>query len=71
MLVLFMLMVYSEAASSMTNMTKPMTSKFLVYHIICLMRTSGQICHMIRIIRIRNGFWRFLSDTAVRHFDFE
>ena len=32
---------------------------------------AKQTCHMIRITRIRYGFWRFLSDrpTAVLHFD--
>ena len=28
-----------------------------------------QTCHMIRITRIRYGFWPFLSYTAVLHFD--
>ena len=31
--------------------------------------TLLQTCYMIRITRIRYGFWRFLSDTAVLCFD--
>ena len=29
----------------------------------------NQTCHMILNSRIRYGFWRFLSDTAIPHFD--
>ena len=32
-------------------------------------RRAVQTSHMIRITRIRYGFWRFLSDTAVVRFD--
>ena len=31
--------------------------------------TTSDICHMIRITRIRYGFWRILSDMAVLRFD--
>ena len=33
--------------------------------------TIREPCHMVRVTRIQYGFWRFLSDTVVLHFDMD